>query len=102
MSQRQHPCNEAPTLDGDLGRGPPLFDKRGTTPLDARGQTTMRGRLIALALGVIAAAGRVQADNPARIVIAFPPGGPVDLVAPILAEGLGQALKQTMIVENKP
>lgn len=62
----------------------------------------MRGLLIALAVGMIVAPLRVMADTAARIVIAFPPGGPVDLVARILAEGLSQELKQTVIVENKP
>ena len=37
-----------------------------------------------------------------RIVIAFPPGGPVDFVARVLAEGLGKELNTTVIVENKP
>lgn len=37
-----------------------------------------------------------------RIVIAFPPGGPVDFVARVLAEGLARELNQTVIVENRP
>jgi tripartite-type tricarboxylate transporter receptor subunit TctC len=37
-----------------------------------------------------------------KIVIAFPPGGPVDLVARILAEGLGKELDATVIVDNRP
>lgn len=37
-----------------------------------------------------------------KIVIAFPPGGPVDLVARILADSLGKELGQTVIVENRP
>ena len=37
-----------------------------------------------------------------KIVIAFPPGGPVDLVARILAEGLGKELDSTVIVDNRP
>ena len=37
-----------------------------------------------------------------KIVIAFPPGGPVDLVARILAEGLGKELDTTVIVDNRP
>ena len=36
-----------------------------------------------------------------KIVIAFPPGGPVDFVARILAEGLGKELGTTVIVENR-
>lgn len=36
-----------------------------------------------------------------RIVVAFPPGGVTDLVARVLAEGMRDKLKQTVIVENK-
>jgi tripartite-type tricarboxylate transporter receptor subunit TctC len=43
-----------------------------------------------------------QPAGPMRIVIAFPPGGPVDFVARILAEGLGKELNTSVIVENKP
>ena len=37
-----------------------------------------------------------------KIVIAFPPGGPVDFVARVLAEGLSKELNQTVIVDNRP
>jgi len=40
--------------------------------------------------------------TPMKIVIAFPPGGPVDFVARIFAESLGRELGQTAIVENRP
>ncbi len=35
-------------------------------------------------------------------MIAFPPGGPVDLVARVLAQGLAADLRQSVIVENRP
>jgi tripartite-type tricarboxylate transporter receptor subunit TctC len=37
-----------------------------------------------------------------RIVVVFPPGGPVDFVARVIADQLGQELNQRVIVENKP
>ena len=57
-----------------------------------------------LVAGLLAASGAAfaQAGTPVRIVIAFPPGGPVDFVARILADGLGKELNTTVIVENKP
>jgi tripartite-type tricarboxylate transporter receptor subunit TctC len=51
-----------------------------------------------LAAGTAAA----QTGNVVRLVIAFPPGGPVDFVARVLADGLGKELGQAVIVENKP
>ena len=42
-----------------------------------------------------------RAEAPVRLIIAFPPGGPVDLVGRVLAEQLGKELKQQVIVENK-
>jgi tripartite-type tricarboxylate transporter receptor subunit TctC len=37
-----------------------------------------------------------------RIVVAFPPGGPTDLVARLLADKLKASLGQSVIIENKP
>ena len=37
-----------------------------------------------------------------RIVVAFPPGGPTDFVARLLADKLKASLGQSVIIENKP
>lgn len=37
-----------------------------------------------------------------RIIVPFPPGGPADALARPLAQQLGERLKQTVIIENKP
>ena len=57
--------------------------------------------LTVLLLAAVAPAS-AQTGNVVRLVIAFPPGGPVDFVARILAEGLTKELGQSVIVENKP
>src|SRR5450631_1472872 len=37
-----------------------------------------------------------------RLVISFPPGGPVDFVARTISEKLGKELGRTIIIDNKP
>lgn len=40
-------------------------------------------------------------QRPVRLVVAFPPGGPTDVVARILAERMARDLGQPMVVENR-
>ena len=55
--------------------------------------------VLSLTSAVTAAAG--YPDKPIRLVVAFPPGGPVDITARILSVQLGEIFKQSVIVENK-
>jgi len=58
-----------------------------------------------IALGLICslvAVSALAASDVVTMVIAFPPGGPVDSMARALAEPLGKELGTQMIVENKP
>lgn len=55
--------------------------------------------LLALAAAPFAAA---QAQSYTRLVVAFPPGGPSDLLARVISEQLGKELKQNVVVENRP
>src|SRR5258707_3504429 len=40
-------------------------------------------------------------DRPLRFVVGFPPGGPNDLLARIVAPGIGERLKRPVVVENR-
>ena len=41
-------------------------------------------------------------DKPIRVVLPFPPGGPSDMVMRLAAEKMQVALKQNIIIDNKP
>ena len=66
-----------------------------------------RSRLAASAaalLATLAFAARAQSDYPSRpvtMVVPFPPGGVADITARPLAEAMGRALRQPVVVENR-
>ena len=63
------------------------------------------------ALGVAAVAGtgmlpaawaQAWPAKPITMVVPFPPGGPTDIVARLLAQNIGQQLGQSIVVDNRP
>ncbi len=58
-----------------------------------------------IVLGLAAPLAQAQStwpDKPIRVVLPFPPGGPSDIVMRLAAEKMQVALKQTIVIDNKP
>src|SRR5690348_14987550 len=65
---------------------------------------TFRRRFVVAGLsGLPLAAARAQdfPDRPLRLVVGFPPGGPNDLLARLIAPGIGERLGRSVVVENR-
>ena len=63
-----------------------------------------RRSLLCLALlGVAATAAQAQTfpARPIKLVIAFPAGGPTDVIGRLVGEKMGRALGQTVVIENR-
>jgi tripartite-type tricarboxylate transporter receptor subunit TctC len=64
-------------------------------------------RLCAIAAALVGAVAAALAqssypDRPIRLVVAFPPGGATDTLARQITQELGEALGQSVVIENKP
>ena len=83
----------------------PDVSERARSCLSDR-RRTRRLLHIALAAGMLACAMHVAAQSfparPAKIIVPFPPGGPLDTVGRALAQGLTERWGQAVVVENKP
>ncbi|HZQ73471.1 MAG TPA: tripartite tricarboxylate transporter substrate binding protein [Burkholderiales bacterium] len=57
--------------------------------------------LVALLLAAPSALAQGYPTKPLRMEVAFPPGGPVDIIARLFGPKIGEALGQPVVVENK-
>lgn len=69
----------------------------------------MQRRQVSQALATLASAAALaptsvvaQSDKSLKILLGFPPGGSIDVLGRLLAEGMKDELKQNIIVDNKP
>lgn len=74
-------------------------------PGDAVSRIAQGCRTFALALAFGAAGGGFAQDyptKPVRMLVGFSPGGGTDVVARIVSPGLGERLKQQIVIDNRP
>ncbi|MBI3042635.1 MAG: tripartite tricarboxylate transporter substrate binding protein [Betaproteobacteria bacterium] len=58
--------------------------------------------VIALSLPAVAAPAQTHLARPIRVIIGFPPGGGIDIVARVMAPRLTESLGQPIVIDNRP
>lgn len=76
-----------------------------TPPLVAQGARWTRGLKAlfvgAALLGSFLAQAQGFPNRPVRLIVPFPPGGPNDVIARVVAEGMRESLGQAVIIDNR-
>lgn len=86
-------------------RSAPLKSLVGQASLNPSALPTRRQALLtglATLAAPIGAMAQAFPSKPIRLVVPFPPGGLIDVMARLIAPKLGQELGQAIVVENKP
>jgi tripartite-type tricarboxylate transporter receptor subunit TctC len=55
-----------------------------------------------VALAATSAAAQTYPNRPIRLLVGYPPGGAVDIIARLVGQGLSARLGQPVVIENKP
>lgn len=67
-----------------------------------RRRSLLTGAMLLPALAAEAQGEPGWPSRPVRMIVPFPPGGPTDIVARVLAEHMGRGLGQSFTVDNRP
>src|ERR1700728_2123673 len=62
--------------------------------------TTLAMALLAILFGAAAASADDYPSHPITMMVGFPPGGPTDALARLVAQGMESSLHQTIVVET--
>ena len=78
--------------------------ERGRALIWSRQRGVIALSIVAIACVCAAEAAVAQPfpSKPARLVVPFPPGGPLDAVGRLIAQQLSERWGQSVVVENKP
>src|SRR5207253_903148 len=71
---------------------------------DRNEATVINLRFFLLAVAVLAAgpaAAQVYPDKPIKMIVPFPPGGPIDTMGRLIGQHLSSTLGQQVVVENR-
>src|SRR5665647_1792457 len=73
------------------------------------GRQTLRKRTVGCLIAALVASAamtevcaQAYPGKPIRMIVAVPPGGPADTLARLVGPRLGEALGQTVVIDNRP